>query len=464
MSDFRIVVQLLLSTIGLLLMVYFLAIAFKTSKFGMLVAISSTWILLGLFIVPILYSIGWIPLSGNVYMHSQSEFGIAASFHCLLLAVGHVLGLRLNTKGLGASIADAVVTNWPNSLQQKLVKTFIFISALSFFIYFYQVGFSNALINAAAARGGDFEAFSQDDKAFLFLKTIGSGALLGGSLLFYFLLNKNYFLVLVYLILLAAAYSNSISRTLILSGLIAPVVVYLAVAYANRLRAIGFIKGSIIATSLGGLSVIVVLYGKIFGHFLRSALSPSASDYDIVREGATEHVFNTFLSNYVFMWSSVDAGINHFFIRGPLFTPEPLLAITFGWLPVGALSALGLDTFYYGNLDETVRIACVNGANFVDGGCTVPPLMAGYSAYVLPFAGALIIGTFSGWIAGVIGNAWRLLDARNSGGQWILYYAYGLCLNFLTFIPSTMAYSVFFVIQFIFLTAALKIFVKIKLK
>ncbi|MBK8317937.1 MAG: hypothetical protein IPL05_04595 [Betaproteobacteria bacterium] len=92
MSSFEVVLQLLFSIFGLLLLLLFMFGFIKKSSFGVVVFFANSWLLLGLYICPILFVFGFEPLAGNVYMKPLLSYGVAASLHCLLLAVGMVVG------------------------------------------------------------------------------------------------------------------------------------------------------------------------------------------------------------------------------------------------------------------------------------------------------------------------------------------------------------------------------------
>ncbi|MBK8317938.1 MAG: hypothetical protein IPL05_04600 [Betaproteobacteria bacterium] len=164
------------------------------------------------------------------------------------------------------------------------------------------------------------------------MKTLGLGSLLGGALLLYFLINKKRFFVALYLVVVITSYLNSISRTLLLAALITPLITYLV--FRVREKAVSWGRFWLVLGCTGACWYCCCSVWKIFGHFLTSVFDPASNAYDLIAEGETSNVFNYFLSNYTFMWSSVDSGIDSFFKEGPFFTVEPIYALFFGGYPL----------------------------------------------------------------------------------------------------------------------------------
>lgn len=452
MSEFAVALQVVFNIVGMFFLLLFIIFSFRRSSIGIFVLVAFSWYFIGLYLVPMLIVFGWIPEGGNVYAFNASSYGLAASFHCFLLSLGMLLGFGSKIYKADVFFVRAI-DHSIGGVEWTLLKRIIILGLFSFSLFFYLVGIDTALVNAAAARGGDFEGFGSG-KSFLFLKTIGASSLLGGALLYYLLYEKKVVYVFLYLVVVVLAYLNSISRNLILTSIIAPLLAYqVAVLRLRRSTYAWFVFGLVfIFVTIG--SLFVVQYGKIFGHFLSSIFDVNAVKYDLTEEGRASNLVSAFLSNYVFLWSSVDAGISHFFANGSYFTPEPFFAILLGWIPAGVLKSIGLGGYYYGDLSESLRIACVNGSAFIDGGCTVPPAMSGYSAYALPFVGALICGYIVGFFTKIIECVWVHYESKAGSRVWAPYFIYVTFLNLLTFIPSTQAYSVFsFVLIFLFARA-----------
>jgi hypothetical protein len=311
-------------------------------------------------------------------------------------------------------------------------------------LYFYLVGFDVAIINAAAARGGDFEGFGDNAKYF-FLKTVGSSTLLGGGLLLFLLEFKKWRYVILYIVIVIAAYINSISRTLWLATFIAPIAVHFF-SRNNLNTNTSNSKRVIIAISIGLLGVLVAQYGKIFGHFAKAIFDPTSGDYDIIAQGESSNVIMNIIANYNFMFESINSGIMYFLKNGPLLSREPFLAFFFGWIPSGLLAAIGLSDFYYGNIPAEVKISCINTIDFSADPCSVPPLATGYSAYILPIGGGFIYGIIFGKLFSTFGSFWKNLEQSDPGKLWVLFFLFSSIINITTMIPSTIGYTVFSII------------------
>lgn len=459
MSSYELALQLLFGVFGFVFLFLFSLKILRESSLGAVVFLANSWTFLGLYIIPILLGFGWIPLAGNVYIKSNLSFGLAASIHCLLLAFGMFLGGLTKVGGLPNAVSEKINYFLNDRVERIFLKFCLLVGFLSYLAFFSLVGVDTALTNAAAARGGDFDGFDSGT-SYMFLKTLGACSLLGGAALLYFLEKRTTIFVLVYFSVVAMSYVNSISRTLLLATLISPFLVYY-ISINRKRKSIGSWFFLVLKLCvLGEISLLVVQYGKIFGHFLTSQFDASANAYNLLDEGRTDDQLNLFLSNYTFMWYSVDAGVTKFLFEGTYVTSEPLLAFLFGWIPVGLLNAAGLGEFYYGNLPDSARLACVNGSSFIDGGCTVPPLMPGYSAYLFPFVGAFVFGLVSGYMTNVLSALWKIYEDSKRQRIWVPYFLYGLFLNCLTFIPSTIGYSVFSLLYVVVGVAFVSLFIR----
>ena len=69
-----------------------------------------------------------------------------------------------------------------------------------------------------------------------------------------------------------------------------------------------------------------------------------------------------------------------------------------GFIPSGVFRNFGLESLSYQLVPE-VELACINTSYFANAlECFVPAYSPGFSAYVLPYGGALIFGAMRFWI------------------------------------------------------------------
>lgn len=407
------------------------------SAFGVLLASTVAGFLIGDCLYPIFHFAGVIESQGEVadFVERNGEPGLAAALHVMLMSFGMLFGYIYRPRH---SVSDQamgwVTTRLMEGRDTVVWRASILLGLVSYLLYFYLVGVDVALINAAAARGGDFDGFDGKD-SFVFLKTVASVGFVATCFLPMALYEKRKVFIVAFALLVATAYANSISRNLLLYTAIAPVLVYL------RLRLDLVERSSLKGSLLLGLAVIpaallVLTYGKVMGHFIRSYFT---GDYYSMTEQIGEvNSLELILSNYGFQWVSVQAGIDHFFNNGgPLLSAEHALAVAFGAIPSRVLSAFGLDFLYYGNIQPS--LTCINSQAFGYVDCTVPPLSPGYSAYLLPGAGGFIIGYAWMRLYGVIEKLWIAFQRSNRQRLWIPYFLWGLVVNIFTFIPATLA-------------------------
>jgi len=75
--------------------------------------------------------------------------------------------------------------------------------------------------------------------------------------------------------------------------------------------------------------------------------------------------------------------------------------------------------------------------------CTIPPLWLGYSAYVLPLAGAVIFGLVKFYVFGRIERMWILLRNIDYSLTWIPYFWFTVASTLFTLIPSAIPQMTF---------------------
>lgn len=418
-----------------------LARALKRSAFGVLLLSTLVWFLIGSCLYPIFDLLGVVERGTEVqdFISRNGEPGFATALHILLAAVGMAVGYAYRPREGLAERATFAVANAMGQGNDKFIwRASILLGIGCYLIYFQLVGFDVALINAAAARSGDFEGFGEKD-AYLFIKTVAAIGFVATCFLPVILLGKKGKLfILLYAALIVMAYSNSISRNLLLYGAIVPLLVYMRLKWDVMSRKNRF-SSLILMAILIPFALLVLNYGKVMGHYISATLS--GDYYSLTSEVGEVKLLDSILNNFGFQWVSVQAGIDHFQKTGmPFVTQEPFLAAFFGAIPSRVLSAFGADFLYYGT--ATTKLACVNSAAFGYVECTVPPLTIGYSAYLLPGAGGFLIGFIWLRLYVALERMWMSIQANNLPKLWVPYFLWGFVVNFFTFIPSTLALAV----------------------
>ncbi|HZW12295.1 MAG TPA: hypothetical protein VFF81_03765 [Noviherbaspirillum sp.] len=415
-----------------------LVLAIKRSAFGVLLLMALIWFLIGSCIYPIFDLFGIVERGVEVqdFISRNGEPGLATALHVLLASIGMACGYMYRPrKGIGDSVVGAVTSKLIGANDSFVWRVSILLGIACYLVYFQLVGFDVALINAAAARGGDFEGFGEKD-SYLFIKTVAAIGLVATSFLPMMLLaKKDRIFILLYGLLIVMAYSNSISRNLVLYGAIVPVLVYVRLKWDMTKRSARY-SALIVASVLIPFALLVLNYGKVMGHYISFYLS--GDDYSMTSEVGDVSVIDSILNNFGFQWVSVQAGIDHFFRTGlPLVTQEQFLAAFFGAIPSRVLSFFGADFLYYGTV--TTKLACINSGAFGYQECTVPPLAIGYAAYLLPGAGGFLVGFVWLRFYVAIERVWLSIQASDYRKLWIPYFLWAAVVNFFTFIPSALA-------------------------
>lgn len=427
--------------VATLLVCVVMAQAFRRSAAGVLLVATLIWFLIGACLYPIVDLLGVVERGTEVrdFISRNGEPAFGAALHILLAAVGMAVGYAYRPRdGISERAVRAVASSLSKGNDKFIWRASILLGIASYLVYFKLVGFDLALINAAAARSGDFDGFGEKD-AYLFIKTVAAIGFVATSFLPIVLLGKKgKIFLLLYGLLVVMAYSNSISRNLLLYGAIVPVLVYMRLKWDVMNRKSKF-SSLLLASILIPFALLVLNYGKIMGHYISATLS--GEYYSLATEVGEIDLLESIFSNFGFQWVSVQAGIDHFLRTGmPLVTQEPFLATFFGAIPSRVLSAFGADFLYYGAVK--VKLACINSEAFGYVECTVPPLAIGYAAYLLPGAGAFLIGYVWLRLFGALERMWLHVQANNLQKLWIPYFLWGTVVNFLTFIPSTLALAV----------------------
>lgn len=418
-----------------------LARALKRSAFGVLLVTALIWFLIGACLYPIFDLLGIVARGTEVrdFISRNGEPGFATALHILLASVGMACGYAYRPRdGMSERAVRALTSKMIGGNDVFIWRASILLGLGCYLVYFKLVGFDLALINAAAARSGDFDGFGEKD-AYLFIKTVAAIGFVATSFLPTALLGKKgWIFILLYGLLVVMAYSNSISRNLLLYGAIVPILVYMRLKWDVMNRSNKY-SSLLIALVLIPFALLVLNYGKVMGHYISAYLS--GEYYSMASEVGEVDILDSILNNFGFQWVSVQAGIDHFQKTGlPFVTQEQFLAAFFGAVPSRVLSFFGADFLYYGTV--TTKLACVNSAAFGYVECTVPPLAIGYSAYLLPGAGGFLIGFAWLRVYVAIERLWLSIQTNNWRKLWIPYFLWGSIVNFFTFIPSALALAV----------------------
>lgn len=407
--------------------------SFRRSGFGILLLSTEFLpVAVGLCLYPLMFLADWVVpgKEGSAFLSRHGPPGIATALHIFLYTGFGVLGYRLATRrayterGYIFRRLHAAVRS-----PRRVFHALLLFGLVVYATFFYFVGIESALINAHAARSGDFSGFESDSR-YLFLKTLGNLSLYAVCFIPAALSRtegrRDWWSISVYLLLVLLAYLNSISRSVLLVYLIAPFLLYTK----PRLNVSSLFKLiPIAAVTLG-----VLYYGKGFGFYMASILQGRYAE--LTPYQADAGYLNSVLQNVEFSWFSVAAGIDHFFRSGPII-PDDLIYSIFGFIPDRMLDYIGLSDYSYTN--AATRLACINTAAFGLDGCTVPSLLSGYSAYLLPMVGGACFGFIRYFVLGRIEMMWRFTSSTNYRMTWIPYFSFLLAVNFLSVIPTAIA-------------------------
>lgn len=409
----------------------------RRSEFGVLLFISEfLFFVLGACVYPLLYIAGFIDLgaSGHSFIQHNREPGVMAALHVLLYSIFSYVGYHLGQKKRVVERSAAVSILYKNFRDTKIVFAALLIFGIFTYILFTSlVGLDVALINASAARAGYMEGFGGNAQ-YLFLKTLANVSLFAVCFVPALLISKkkvrDWAYLAAYGLLVVFAYLNSISRSLLLSSLLAPYLVSLRYKISfNK-----FIR--VLPVSM--LGALILLYGKTFGHYMSGMLGEGRAEIEAY--SADNGFLMALFQNVEFAWFSIAAGISHFFEFGPLF-PDDVVYSIIGFVPSRILDYIGLGDIYYGTAN--VRLPCTNSMMFGLSDCTIPPLWLGYSAYVLPLAGAVIFGLVKFYVFGRIERMWILLRDINYSLTWIPYFWFTVASTLFTLIPSAIPQMTF---------------------
>ena len=434
-----------LYVVSFVVMAALLARMLYRSEFGVLVISIEYTYLLGCCLYPLLFSAGLVTpgVEGVSFIEYNGAPGLLASLHiltyCVACAAGYLLAQKKPCDRLGpiAVKLNGVVRNW-----QLWFAGLIVFGFSTYGLYMYFIGPENALIYSMAMRSGLFENI--EETRFLFLKTLASLSLYAVCFVYAVLAKgKVRTLLLLYVVLVILAYLLSISRTLLLTYLLVPFLVYsrahFGVTSAARIVVISF---------LGGL---ILFFGKNFGNYMSSFLLGAGQESALQAKAAEHGVFNGVMTNVEYVWYSVQAGLVHFLENGPLIPKDVIYASLLGFIPSRVLEMIGLKGFYYGDLLSS--LPRINTEIFGLPGATIPPGWIGYAAYLSPVGGAVILGLAKFYVYGRLEKLWLFAKDEDLGLTWIPYFLFLIVSTLFSLVPPNIAPATFtlFILGFILL-------------
>lgn len=425
----------------------------KRSRLGIALVASDFLFILGICIYPIALILGWVipGIEGDAYLSRHRMPGFGLSFHVLMAAVGAAMGTAFSVKGCKEKYVRRIEkfssTLVPNTRYWLYV---VAIGLLIYATYFLLVGFDVAMANAAAARGGDFEGFGGGDK-YLFLKTVGALSLYACAAIPFLARFKTkhgrYLFIAMYLVLLAAAFANSISRIIVLKYLVAPSLIFFAVSGRGLVRSTAKLA---VMSAIFFVAIAVALYGKSFGQYLRHTYG-AEQVYTIEAFNEGRNPAETLLRNGEFLWYSSAAGIEYNEDDGVLLPPREILLSVLGFIPQRVMSSLGIESLDYrqlaGNWDTLV---CINSREFGLMNCTAPPHWIGYSAYFIPYFGGLLFAFIRFYFFERLARYWGQVWKRNAENSWAIYLFSLLFVDFMSLIPGAISGASFVLVLLFF--------------
>ena len=440
-------IELFLYSASLIAVSLYFFLSLRRSEFGVILVGYDFFFFLGCCVYPIVFEAGWVTpgIEGQASLASIGKPGLLTAIHVFAVASGMLLGYLFGSES-GRTLSKTALSRsqdtadflFPHPSGAWRAAVLLGISVM--LTYMWIVGFDVALINAALARGGEFEGFG-DDTRWLFLKTVA--IVLGYCFVFLpavILSKTNRPFLILYVALAALIYLNTPSRGLILWLVVVPVTVWL---YASRLLLKPY---ALVVLPLGIFAAAaILLYGKPLGNVSGILLAGDSVDQldAFQSDSGFWGVGGALLRNMEFQWFSISAGIKYFFDSGPLI-PTDVLVAPLGVVPVRVMEWLGFGYLNYGMVD--VKLACTNTAmfraTFLDG-CTIPPLYSGYSAYLAPVAGGLVLSFWRNWYFGRFESIWMAFRKRGFERLWFPYLGVHLVALFFSFIAPNIAMASF---------------------
>jgi hypothetical protein len=433
-------INFILYSIAALICAAYIYSTYKRSEFGIVVAFFEVQFFLGACVYPALFFLDVIvPGSEAREALKKGVPDLSVAFHVILICVGLYFGLAIGRKRR----VSKSVYRFGQAIQKNDQVLFLFLVLFGIFfysVYFVIVGPEVAIINAALVRQGLTDGLGEDAR-YLFIKNIASLGLLAGTILPHILLGgyklKSLY-VFLYIILVAFAYINSISRTLLVTGVIIPYLIYL------RFKSGSLVTGPISLALLSIIGFFAIFYGKSFGDYISVVMG--GGDAEINAYEASHGFVIGLLRNFEHNWFSIYAGVTHFMQNGPYIGWDVLLS-PFGFIPSRIMEEFGFNGIHYSSVED--KMACINSGYYGFVECTIPTYYSAASAYILPLGGGLVTGVIRGYLFGVLESMWVHHRGITLSGVWVIRYAAGVIINIMTFVPATIAVTSFYLILLI---------------
>ena len=410
--------------------------AFRRSRFSHLLIFFEYFYILGLGVFPVLASAGAIALPKSAISYNNATGNILnlSYLHLVSYSIGMLLGwasFRNQANKLGAYVAGIASRN-------AIDNTLVFYSVASFSVilmlaYFAISGFTSAITNAGAIRGGDFTSFAGLEQ-YQALKTASQIGIFAVIFVPYFIIKKPQSLAPVLLVLVSIAcgfYLLSAARVVFFNTII----LFIIFMFMYKRISIGIILLSVV-----GFSAIafIMLFGKVAGVALGLLLEGNELDF-----GALPENFSTyFFQHFSHLLYSVDAGVRNFNSYGPVITADVLLS-PLGFIPSFVFTGIGLDYLNYKYVPPASQLCFINTEYFdVDSPGSIPPYFVGVSAYIFPIVGGFIFGWVKFYSYSVVAHALSRLRSRPEL-LWLPLLLLLIGNNLILFIPTTIALATF---------------------
>ena len=410
--------------------------AVKRSSFGYLIIFCEYFYILGLGPYLVASSLGLLDVSPILENYELAVAGLSkiTFLHIFLYGLGSLFGY-FSFRSISKNLSRKLITLAARCSFSN--ETWFYCSAISSIalslLYLVLVGVDTALLNASAARGGDFsglEGFQQ----YSFIKTIAQLGVFSVISL-PFIITKNKHLPLSFLIITIMAaflYMQSVARVVFLDTVFLFVMFYLTLTNKNK-------SAIALAAFTGAFLLFVVVYGKEFVGVFSAFLF---TDGELAFTTKYDSLISYLFSQFGHLAYTIDAGIRNFMRHGPII-PTDILLSPVGFLPSSVFSALGIPGLSYQLVEDTQRLSCINTVYFLEAEkCSMPPYITGFSAYMFPVFGGFLFGFFRFFIFGILESAWILLR-NNPEHLWIVIASLLVLTRFMLIIAPSISFAMF---------------------
>lgn len=431
----------------------FLKIKDKCINFLPFFIVSEYFYFLGLSVFPILLVFGVVTIPDYYLNYSTiDKLSLFTPLHIIFYSFGMLLGVSSDL--------------WVKTLSKKLIRiskslyippvflisTLTFISLSAFLFLVFTFGFTDFISTSTLRRSGLGSETVTADLAYLTnLIILGLFAICVYP--YYMERKKNVRIVtLVIYIIGISVYLSTVSRNAIMQTFILTFMI--GYTYNNRK-----FSSKIKLIVISFLAFIVLFYGKFIVDYLSAILS--GQDIEFVE---STNNFTNFIENFGHLFFSIDAGTKNFFTGDSIILKDVILA-PLGIVPSSVFVYIGLEDLSYQLLPYSDRTDCINTYNLgVSEKCFVPPYYTGVSAYLLPLVFGFSFGFVRYSFYASVAETYKYFKVNGSHFIPILVLLYLTFENFILFIPSAIAYTVFLWILLLILmltTRMLKIKIKI---